>query len=83
VNRGFQLIDILSENLNEGPPSQQDLQQWANWAGMSTIPVLSDPSSNATFVFEWDGYIPTTVHIGPDMTVLSVDQSIHNPGRWL
>jgi hypothetical protein len=81
-SRGFQYIDILSQNMQGSAPSQQNLRQWESAAEMETIPVLSDPNGT-TWAFEWDMYIPTLVQIGPDMKVLSVDQGVHDPGSWL
>ena len=45
--------------------------QWADNAGMETVPVLSDSSQSVWISYEHDFYIPTVVHLGPDMTVLS------------
>jgi thiol-disulfide isomerase/thioredoxin len=84
---GFQIIEILTENNNYGGGEvfDDDLNEWANTYGMTTVPVLADPSSAYTAwpFFELDWYIPTMVHIGPDMTVLSVDESISSPSQWL
>ena len=35
------------------------------------------------FRYEADRYIPTFVHLGPDMTVLSVDEAVSDPGEFL
>ena len=80
---GFQSIDILIENNYGSAPNQSELQQWATSAGMQTIPVLSDASYANWVQYEQDFYIPTIIHIGPDMTVLSVDQNISNPGYFI
>ncbi|MFT5679246.1 MAG: hypothetical protein ACI8RZ_000150 [Myxococcota bacterium] len=81
--RGFQAIDILIENNNSNAPTQGDLAQWANNAGMLTVPVLNDGNYTNWAQYEQDFYIPTTIHIGPDMTVLSVDQGITDPGQFV
>ena len=57
--------------------------QWANSASMETVPVLADAGYAVFASFEQDGYIPTIIHIGPDMTVLSVDQGIDDPGMFI
>jgi len=53
------------------------------------VPVLALPyeenylPDGLAWVFETDWGIPTTVHIGPDGTLLSVDEYITNPAQWL
>lgn len=82
-------MSVWSEDNQGDYPSQQDLQQWANSNGMTTIPVLGltasdfDSWSDIPFVFEADLYIPTIYHIGPDMTVRAADNMDSNPSRWL
>ena len=49
---------------------------------MENIPVLAD-ASQIWVQFEQDFYIPTIVHIGPDMTILSVDEGISDPGQFI
>ena len=56
---------------------------WADAGGMETVPVLSDASQTVWAEFEQDFYIPTIVHLGPDMTVLSVDEMITDPGQFI
>ncbi len=50
---------------------------------METIPVLSDASQSVWIEYEHDFYIPTIVHLGPDMTVLSVDEGVTDPGGFI
>ena len=50
---------------------------------METIPVLADASKAVWSQFEVDFYIPTIVHLAPDMTVLSVDEMISDPGQFI
>ena len=45
--------------------------------------MLSDTSKSVWIEFEQDFYIPTIVHLGPDMTVLSVDEMISDPGQFI
>ncbi len=80
---GFQAIDILIENNYGSAPSQSELGQWASAAGMQTVPVLSDGNYTNWAQYEQDFYIPTIVHIGPDMTVLAVDEWITDPGYFI
>ncbi len=80
---GFQSIEVLIENNYGSAPSQAELGQWANTAGLQTVPVLNDGAYTNWVQYEKDFYIPTTVFIGPDMTVLSVDEGISNPGYFI
>ena len=84
---GFQVIEILIENndYGSGEVSESDQNDWADSYGMTTVPVLADPVNTYTAwpYFELDWGIPTTVHIGRDMTVLSVDECITDPSQWL
>ena len=77
---GFQFIEVLIENVWGGSPSTNDLSAWADYGGMETIPVLADGSQQVWSRFEQDGYIPTTVLLGPDMAILSLDQGLEDPG---
>lgn len=82
-DQGFQSIEVLIENNFGNAPSQSDLQQWAQSASLQTVPVLADSSYANWSQYEKDYYIPTIVHLGPDMTVLSVDEMISDPGVFL
>ncbi len=79
---------MLSENNSGQPPSQQNLQQWEQQYGMSSIPVLgltsqdTDEWSDLAYIYEADLYIPTMYHLGPDMTVLGADTGSSDPGRY-
>ncbi|MBN1334510.1 MAG: hypothetical protein JXB39_00960 [Deltaproteobacteria bacterium] len=67
----------------------EDLGEWADENDLVTVPVLQVPSGYQWFPtglyyrYEADMYIPTFVHIGPDMTFLSVDEGITDPGAFL
>ena len=82
-DQGFQSIEVLIENNFGNAPSQGDLQQWAQLANLQTVPVLSDGSYSTWPAYEVDYYIPTIVHIGPDMSILSIDEAISDPGVFL
>jgi thiol-disulfide isomerase/thioredoxin len=84
----LQVIEIImQDNSGAMPVSQSFLSGWASDYGFDDIPVLqlTEPTSpdHPYFWFENDGYIPSIYHLGPDMTVLSADQSVHDPGSWL
>ncbi len=80
---GFQAIEILIEDEGYNPPDQQDLLDWEAMGGMTTIPVLSDAEQTIWPVYELDWGIPTIIHLGPDMTVLSADAYVDDPGQFL
>lgn len=80
---GFQAIEILIQNVNSQPPTQDDLVDWATSYGLETVPVLDDGAQAVWPYYELDWGIPTLVHIGPDMTVLSVDDYIYDPGVFI
>lgn len=80
---GFQAIEILIEDAGGNPPDQQDLVDWYNDHGMVNIPVLNDGAYEVWPYYELDWGIPTVVHIGPDMTILSVDEYIYDPGQFM
>ena len=52
-------------------------------ASLETVPVLADAGYSVWATYEVDFYIPTIIHLGPDMTVLSVDEMISNPGTFI
>lgn len=82
-DQGFQMIEVLIENTSSNPPSQSDLQSWESNFGMTSVPVLDDSDYQLWPYMEADWGIPTIVHIGPGMEVLSVDEYVDDPGRWL
>ena len=77
------VIEVLIEDRNGGSPGQPALSRWAEDHGLETVPVLGDGDYEVFSVFERDYAIPTIVHIGPDGTVLSVDEGEHDPGKFL
>jgi len=78
--QGFQAIEILTGDLQDNAPEQDDLVKWMDDHGLVDIPVLGDGNFDVWPYYEKDFYIPTVVHIGPDMKILSVDQSVYDPG---
>lgn len=80
---------MVTSNSQGQPPSQQDLQSWAQQYNFTNIPALGttaqdqDEWSDILFVYEADFYIPTVYHIGPDMTVRGADTYNSNPGSYL
>lgn len=80
---GFQAIEILIEDNGGNAPDQETLQRWASDYDLLTIPVLADGGYEVWPYYELDWGIPTVVHIGPDMTVLSVDDYVYDPGEFI
>jgi len=84
--QGFQLI---TQDDGGRVPDVEELGAWADEYDLTTIPVLQVPAGYQWFPtglyyrYEVDRYIPTFVHLGPDMTVLSVDEMIADPGSFL
>ena len=81
--QGFQMIEVLLENAGGAPASQADMQAWADDYGMTTVPVFEDSAYQLWPYMERDWGIPTIVHIGPGMEVLSVDDRQGSPAPWL
>ena len=85
---GFQAIEILIEDFNYGSGMivGDDLEYWADWFGLQTVPVLADPAGSAEaewYHWEMDFGIPSFMVIGPDMTVEAVDTYNTDPAAWL
>lgn len=80
---GFQGIEVLIEDTSSNVPDGRDLETWSDTYGLESVPVLSDGEYVAWPYYEVDWYIPTVVHIGPDMKVLAVDTAEYTPAGWL
>ncbi len=80
---GFQALEILIEDRSGNAPDQDVLADWSDDYDMVNIPVLNDGAYEVWPTYELDWGIPTVVHIGPDMTILSVDEYIYDPGNWM
>ena len=74
---------MSGEDLSAPPAGQEALFQWASDAGMETIPVLDAHNFSDWGSFEIDFGTPSITHIGPDMSVLSIDQDIREPDSFL
>jgi len=80
---GFQAIEILIEDSRQNQPDVDDVARWAEDHGLLTVPALADEEYANWQPFELDWGIPSISYIGPDMTVLSTDGNITNPGRFV
>jgi thiol-disulfide isomerase/thioredoxin len=80
---GFQMIEVLIEDVQGNNPDSSDLQTWESTYRMETVPVLDEGAQNTWPTFEVDYGIPTLVHLGPDMSVLSIDEGETDPGRYI
>jgi len=80
---GFQIIEMLLEDSSGNAPGVTGTRRWANTYDMETVPVLDESVQKAWPYYERDFGIPTIVFIDRDGTVLSVDEYITNPSRFL
>lgn len=73
--RGFIAITLLGEDENSQPPDNDDLNAWAEQAGI-THPVLADGSWGVSNRYEQDGGIPTLTLVAPGGELVMVDQYV-------
>ena len=74
---------MSGEDLSAPPAGPEALQQWASDGGMESIPVLDAHNFSDWGAFEIDFGTPSITHIGPDMTILSIDEDIRDPSIFL
>jgi peroxiredoxin len=76
---GFIYLTVLQENMDDGPPSQADLEAWATLYGI-TQPVLGDGDKTTEGALKHGGY-PAVLVIDRDLTVHSridsTDVAVH------
>ena len=77
----LQIFEILIEDAGGNVPDQADLEDWAEHGGMNNVAVLADGDYSVWPYWEADWGIPSTSYIGPDGTVLSVDEYITDPSQ--
>ena len=77
----LQIFEILIEDSAGNAPDQADLEAWAEHGEMTNVAVLADGDYSVWPYWEADWGIPSTSYIGPDGTVLSVDEYITNPSQ--
>ncbi len=73
----FTFYEVLFQNNRGGNPNQRTLENWRDSFGLDGIPVVA-PADNTAAEVAWinaSGYIPSTVLVAPDMTVLAIDPS--------
>ncbi len=86
--RGFQLINPLTAAWSS-PPTLKEQNEWADEFGLVTVPVLSVPEEDQAYPeslylrFELDMGPGTVVHLGPDMSLLSIDDYEMDPGVFM
>jgi len=77
-------VSVLTEDNSGTQPDLGDLEDWVDDAGMTTIPALQNDDDYAPWTdYEQDWYIPTTVVLGPDMAILSLDEGVTDPGAYM
>ena len=74
---------MSGEELIADPSGEDALMQWGNEGGMETIPILDAHNFSSWGAFEIDFGTPSITHIGPDMTILSIDEGIEDPSIFL
>lgn len=81
---GFQLLHVLIEDEHGRQPEADDVQAWAEAAGVDDVPVLALEEDEAPWrPYETDQSLPTIVHLAPDLEVLSVDEMVTDPARFV
>ena len=81
---GFQYIELMSgDSLDASPAATADLLEWADQAQMQTIPILDAHEFEMWGPFEINFATPSITHIGPDMSILSIDGNIRDPAVFL
>ena len=80
---GLQVIHLLIADDSGHSISGFEQVDWASQYAFSGIPVLDADNLTVWRSFEHDNDTPTIVHLSPEMVVLSVDEDITDPGRWL
>ena len=69
------LLELIIENNQNEPPTQEDLVDWADNYGL-TMPVLSDGDETVMWRYS-SGGLPTLVLIDHGMVLESVDEGAH------
>ena len=70
----------MTGNSLDAPPAEQSaLEDWAEDAGMDSIPVLDAHAFESWAPYEIDFGTPSITHIGPDMRILSIDDGVVDP----
>ena len=77
----LQIFEILIEDARGDAPDRADLEDWAEHGGMTNVVVVGDGDYEAWPYWEADWGIPSVSYIGPDGTVLNVDEYITDPSR--
>lgn len=80
---GVQMIEVLTQDRGGRPADEEDAVNWADYHELLTVPSLAAGALDGDMAWEGDGYIPTTVVIGPDMRILAFDEGVTNPSRYL
>lgn len=82
---GFTFIEVLYQNARGRDVDAEDLTEWRTEFEMDGIPVVGPITEGQEYVgpLEGDGYIPTSIVIGPDMTVLAMDEYVEDPEDYM
>ena len=80
-----QFIEIISQDDNGQPPSEEFLKGWHDQYGFTDIPVLglSAESQGLSQLLDRDGYIPSIWQADATGTIVSADAGDSNPGNYI
>jgi len=87
-DRGFQYITALTAAWS-APPTLEELQSFSEEFELADVPALTVPvqdqqyPESETYRYERDLGVQTVVHLAPDLSVLSSDEYIFDPGEFL
>ena len=76
-------MELWYQNNNSSTPSTEDLLNMAESSGATNVPFLADDGGSVINQYERDNYIPSTIIIGPDLQILSVDEGVTDPSGYL
>jgi thiol-disulfide isomerase/thioredoxin len=79
---GFQLIELLQQDAVYNPADAATAERWADDFGLITVPSLAGGEFDPNGWWERDNLIPSVIHIGPDMRIISMDEGIRDPAEY-
>ena len=80
---GLQVINLLIADDDGNSISGFEQVEWASQYAFYGIPVLDADNLSVWRSFEHDNNTPTIVHLNSGMEVLSIDDGVIDPARWL
>lgn len=85
ADENFTFVEVLYQNDAGRDVSADTLANWRTDYDLNGIPVVGPITEGQAYVssLEGDGYIPTSIVIGADMTVLAMDEYVESPEGYL